>query len=113
VQRLTRVALWGAVVFTFVMATLPKPPHLPGDPDDKVQHILAFACLTALASIAYARASAWRLALPLAVFAALIEVTQMIPALNRDAELMDWIADMTAIAVVLLAVRGGRRLRSG
>jgi VanZ family protein len=105
VQRLLRWVFWAAVVSTFVVATLPKPLHVPGEPSDKVQHILGFMVLAILGSAAYARVSALKLVIALAVFGALIEMAQMIPALHRDAELLDWVADVTAVAVVLLAVR--------
>lgn len=104
-QRVLRWVFWAAVAFTFVVATLPRPIHLPGEPSDKVQHILGFTVLTMLGAAAYARTSALRIVLGLAAFGALIEATQAIPALHRDAELLDWVADVIAVAVVLLTVR--------
>ncbi len=89
------------MLFGFVMAILPKPVALPGDPSDKVQHIVAFLVLAALASLAYPRVHKLKLGVGLSIYGALIEFTQMIPALNRDAELLDWIADTVAAAVVL------------
>ena len=49
-----RLAFCGAVLFAMVMASLPQPPQIPGQPSDKVQHIFAFAVLTLLAVLAYA-----------------------------------------------------------
>jgi VanZ family protein len=40
----------------------------------------------------------------LSAFGALIELIQLIPALHRDAELMDWAADTAAAGAVLLIV---------
>ena len=40
-----------ALVFTQAMAWLPHPPSLPGNPNDKIQHIAAFACLSFLGVI--------------------------------------------------------------
>ncbi len=84
------------------MALLPKPPRLPGDPSDKVQHILAFSVLTALALAAYPRASALAIGVGLALVGGLIELGQLIPALHRDGSWLDWAADCGAVAVVLL-----------
>jgi VanZ family protein len=108
--RFLRTAFWAAACFAFVMAVLPRPPHLPGDPSDKVQHILAFAVLALLAALAYPRVSAWRLALGLSLFGAAIELVQLIPALHRDGDVVDWCAD-TVSAMLLLSL--GRLLQSG
>jgi hypothetical protein len=109
--RVTCLIFWAAVAFTLVMATLPKPPHLPGSPSDKVQHILAFMCLAALGSAAYSRTPALRLAVSLAAVGGLIELLQLIPVLNRDSEWLDWLADVAAAGVVLLAISVWRRGR--
>jgi VanZ family protein len=103
IRRMLPYAFWAAALFAFVMATLPKPPQLPGEPSDKIQHILAFTVLAALAALAYPRVSLPRIALGLSAFGALIEIVQMIPMLHRDAELADWIAD-TAAATLVLAI---------
>ena len=100
-QRLFLIAFWGAALFALVMASLPKPPQLPGQPSDKIQHILAFVTLAALGALAYPRLSLLRLLLGLAAFGALIEVIQLIPPLHRDAQLADLVADVLAAAAVL------------
>ncbi len=109
-RRFFLVAFWAALIFAFVMATLPQPPALPGAPGDKVQHIIAFVTLTALARLAYPNARALTLLLAFAVFGALIELTQMLPALGRTAALDDWIADVVATMVVLAVLDPARRL---
>ena len=106
--RVLRLLFWTATLFTLVMALLPHPPEVPGEPSDKVQHILAFTVLAALVSLAYPR-HALRAAIGLIAFGAAIEVLQMIPALHRDAQLSDWIADTIAACLVLLAFRLFRR----
>ncbi|HEX8532706.1 MAG TPA: hypothetical protein VF662_00900 [Allosphingosinicella sp.] len=111
IRRLLPYVFWAAMLFGFVMAILPKPPTLPGEPSDKVQHILAFIVLAALASLAYPRLSPLKIGLGLAVYGALIEFTQMIPALHRDAELLDWIADVAAASIVLILFALVRRSR--
>ena len=103
-QRLTRLVFWAATAFTLVMASLPTPPRLPGSPSDKVQHILAFLVLGALAASAYPRAPAWRIVIALSCFGALIEIVQAIPALHRDSSALDWMADTVAAALMLTAM---------
>ena len=49
----------------------------------------------------------------LAALGAVIEVLQMIPALVRDAEVGDWIADCVASLAVLLLFQGVRRIVAG
>jgi VanZ family protein len=98
---LLRVAFWAALLFSFVMAVLPHPPDLPGDPSDKILHVLAFSVLAALAPLAYPAARPARIGLLLSAFGALIEIVQTIPSLHRDAELIDWVADTAALAAVL------------
>lgn len=104
-----RVLFWAAAAFAFVMATLPHPLHVPGEPNDKVQHVIAFATLAGLGAWAYRRAPLLRLAIGLSLFGALIELVQAIPALQRDSDVLDWLADTVAVAAVLLAVSWWRQ----
>lgn len=100
-RRVLVLAFWAALLFALVMALLPRPPQLPGNPSDKVQHILAFAVLTVLALAAYARTSPVVIGLGLAVLGGLIEFAQLIPSLGRDGAWLDWAADCGAVIVVL------------
>lgn len=109
-RRIFMIAFWAALIFAFVMAVLPKPPALPGEPGDKVQHIIAFVVLTGLSRLAYPRVRALTLLLAFALFGALIELTQMLPALGRTAALDDWIADVVATIVVLAVLDPARQL---
>lgn len=92
---------WAALVFAFLMAVNPKPPDLPGHPSDKVQHVAAFLTLTILALLAYPNAPRLRILIGLSAYGALIEAVQAIPALHRDAELLDWVVDTAAVLAVL------------
>ena len=106
-----RLLFWAAALFAFVMAVIPHPPHVPGEPSDKVQHIVAFATLGLLGAWAYARVSLVRLAIALSLLGALIEIVQAIPALHRDSDILDWAADTIACGTVLFAVRWWRSRR--
>ncbi|MCK9542314.1 MAG: hypothetical protein M0R03_09835 [Novosphingobium sp.] len=104
-SKVFRWLLWLAIAFTLVMALLPKPPELPGDPGDKVQHVMAFLTLTVLTVLAYPGVRLVTIFIALSGFGVLIELLQMIPALNRDAQWEDWLADSAAVlAVLALAV---------
>ena len=111
-SRSVRAAFWATAAFSFVMAALPHPPDVPGRPNDKVEHIVAFATLAALASFAYPRAALMRLLAGLSLFGAFIEVVQAIPVLQRDSDIKDWVADTAAVAVVLALVWWRRRAAS-
>jgi len=94
------------------MAAMPHPPEVPGHPNDKVEHIVAFATLAVLAAFAYPRTALLRLLVGLSAFGALIEVVQAIPALQRDSDIKDWAADTVAAGVVLGLIWWRRRAAS-
>jgi hypothetical protein len=48
----------------------------------------------------------------LSFLGALIEVAQSIPALHRDCDILDWVADTVAITVALLIVAAVRKSRA-
>lgn len=83
------------------MALLPKPPSLPIETGDKVQHMMAFATLSALAAAGWRERRLAVLFAWLAGFGAAIEVLQAIPVLNRDSDVLDWVADMAATIAAL------------
>ena len=111
-RRLTilRIAFWVAVTTALVMALVPHPPHLPGEPSDKIQHIAAFLVLGALGSFAYPKAKAMHLRAGLSLFGAAIEILQLIPSLHRDSDPLDWLADTVAAVLIIALVR---KLRGG
>ena len=107
-----RALFWAAAAFAFVMAVLPHPPRIPGEPNDKIQHIIAFTTLSLVGSWSYPATAPWKLLARLSLFGAVIEIIQMIPALNRDADVVDWLADTAAVVVVLVLVAWLRRRAS-
>lgn len=106
-----RLLFGAAALFAFGMAILPHPPELPGNPSDKLQHVAAFATLSVLGAWAYVETSIFQLLVGLSAFGALIEFVQAIPALHRDSDVKDWIADTLACGLVLLLVRWLRTRR--
>lgn len=104
-QPVLRYAFFIALVVTFVMAVIPHPPPLPGQPGDKLLHILAFATLAVLGTLGWPCRPIMRLFFGLVLFGALIEVVQAIPALHRDSDLMDLLADAVAALIAGVATR--------
>ncbi len=109
---LFRLALFAAIAFAVTMALLPKPPEVVPIANDKAQHMLAFATLALLAALAYPKAQLFRIGERLSFLGAMVEVLQSIPALHRDCDIRDWIADTIAICVMLLIVATIRRRSS-
>ena len=99
---LWRCLLVIASVTACVMAFLPHPPQVPGDPPDTMLHALAFAVLAFLSKMAFPSSSAWRIVLCLAVLGLVIECVQSIPDLGREASLKDWMIDVAASVTILL-----------
>ena len=94
---------WIVLLGAYIAAILPQQeaPSLGGS--DKTDHVAAFLTLTFLGRAAYARRPAWRLGIGLSLFGILIELTQAIPFIGRDASAWDWVADSAAILVALAA----------
>ncbi|MDR6787090.1 hypothetical protein J2Y58_000428 [Sphingomonas sp. BE138] len=98
-----------ATVFAVGMALIPRPIQM--EVGDKWQHMAAFGTLTLLSVLAFPSASLLRIGERLSFLGAMIEVLQSIPALHRDCDIMDWVADTTIIVGVLVVVRVGREMR--
>lgn len=104
-KRAARILLVAAACFAFIMAAAPHPPRIPGEPPDKILHMLAFAVLGGLSAYSFPNRSIAFLFAALMIFGGLIEIVQAIPALHRDSELADWIADGIAALTSLAAAR--------
>src|SRR6185295_9681763 len=111
-RLLFRTAFAAALMFTLVMAWLPHPPPVPLHEDDKFWHVIAFVTLSFLAGLAFPAARLARTGMWLSLLGAVIELVQFIPALHRDSEIGDWLADTIAVAATLAIVAGIRRLRA-
>jgi membrane protease YdiL (CAAX protease family) len=111
-QHVWRILLIAATIFAVMMALLPHPPGV-AEVGDKYQHMLAFGTLTILYALAFPTTPLLRIGERLSFLGALVEVFQSIPALHRDCDVMDWIADTFIIVVVLIVIRLGRGRRGG
>lgn len=103
IELLARSLFCLALIGAVVLALMPHPPHLPTDRfGDKLNHMLAFATLAALAAVGWPGAERLRVVERLSFIGALIEVAQAMPALHRDCDIRDWAADTLAIVAVTL-----------
>ena len=101
IQRTAFWLFWACVIVSVVMALLPKPPEVPTDRlGDKVNHILAFMAMAGTAAVGFPQVPRWRVIERLSFLGAMIEVAQSIPALQRDCDIRDWVADTVAVVVV-------------
>lgn len=90
-----------ATSLALVMALIPHPPTLPGNPGDKMVHAATFVALSLLISIGWPRVAFWRLFLLLSGFGGLIELAQGTSLVGRDASLWDWLTDTAAVLAML------------
>jgi hypothetical protein len=111
VLRLAKVAFWAACVVVTGAASIPKEDH-PPDPFgwDKANHFVAFYGLAVLGIAAFPRLAPWVIGAWLAALGGLIELIQLIPAIHRDADIVDWLVDSAGIIAALapLAVAAWR-----
>lgn len=98
---LAALAFWLCLIGALTFAVMPHPPQIQGV-GDKFEHMLAFGTLALLGSFGFPRQPKLRLGERLSFLGALVEVVQSIPALHRDCDIRDWIADTLAIAAVLV-----------
>ena len=84
---------------------------MPGNPSDKIQHIAAFSFLSLAGVAAFPHYPLARLGERLSFLGAIVEVMQNLPALHRDCDIRDWLADTIAVIFVLLFVAALRRSR--
>ena len=99
-----RIALVAAVIFALLMALSPRPP-IDVPMLDKWQHMSAFGMLALPAALGWPEVPLHRIGERRSFLGALVEVFQSIPALHRDCDVMDWLADTCVIVCVLIVVR--------
>lgn len=99
------ILFWLALGLAYVEPLLPVNDVLNITNSDKLNHMLAFFAVTLLARGAYPSASVILLFILLAVFGALIELSQAMPFIHRDAEWSDWFVDVAATLAGLTFAR--------
>ncbi|RZJ31378.1 MAG: hypothetical protein EON85_03420 [Brevundimonas sp.] len=88
----------GTIVFAFVVAWFAFTPSTgaeSGLPWDKANHAMAFLTWTVLAGCGWPRAGILRVALVMLGLGTAVELIQGLPAVGRDADVWDVVADMT------------------
>lgn len=107
IHLLARIAFWCAAMFAYVCAILPGNPGIVSY--DKGNHLIAFGTLAILGRVGWERSGAQRIAVVLIAFGGLIELSQALPEVHRDASWADLAAD--TVAVVLGLAVGALLLR--
>lgn len=100
-RRIRAPLFWALVIGAYIAAILPSQQAPDIGAGDKINHLAAFLLITLVGRTAYRHSPVWRLAGGLSMFGVLIELTQTIPVLQRDASFWDWVADSIAILVAL------------
>lgn len=101
----------GTVVFAAAVAVFAFSPSTGVDsglPWDKANHALAFLVWTILAGAGWPKAGVLRLALAMLALGTAIELIQGLPAVGRDADVWDVVADMVGFGLgwsLLMALR--------
>lgn len=103
--RYARPLYFVLVAIILVIAIVPQAQAPLGTPSDKVNHIIAFFTLAFLAKLLWPEKRIWVKALWLAAFGALIEVLQGVMAVGRNADWLDFVADVVAALAGLFAAR--------
>ena len=96
------IACWLATAFAYVEAIAPQARSVHVARWDKMDHMLAFFTITLLARLGFPRLRVLTLFLLMALFGAIIEISQAVPFIHRDAEWDDWFADVAATLIGLL-----------
>ena len=106
----------GTVVFAFAVAWFAFTPATgveSGLPWDKANHAVAFLTWTLLAGCGWPRAGVARIAAVMLGLGIAIELIQWLPAIGRDADVWDVVADMTGFlagwGLLTAATAFGRR----
>ena len=116
---LPRLAFWAALAGTLYLALAPET-LIPMTYDkvaiavtsvtpsainsDKSQHEAAFFVLMIFGALGYPALALRTIALGLLALGGMIELLQALPIFARDCELMDWAADVAAIAVGMIVI---------
>lgn len=97
-----RVFFWLLLGVILAVSIMPAEDAPTVFADDKLNHILAFFVLSFMARIAWPQFNTFLLLGMLAVFGGTIEILQFSMGLGRQADWMDFAADVLAILIGML-----------
>ena len=103
VQNILRIAFWLLFGLILALSLVPAEDAPTVFADDKLNHILAFFTLSLMARLLWPRARLAVLFVLLVIFGGGIELLQLSMGLGRDADWMDFAADIVAIVLGMLA----------
>lgn len=95
-HNIVRIIFWILLAIILVMSLMPEGDAPMIFADDKLNHILAFFTLSVMARVIWARAHAQNLFIMLMVFGGGIELLQWAMGFGRNADWMDFAADIMA-----------------
>lgn len=102
-QTISRTLFWLLLGAILVISLMPATEAPTVFADDKLNHILAFFTLSLMARLLWTRTNAAILLVLLMVFGGGIELLQLSMGFGRDADWMDFAADIVAIVLGILA----------
>lgn len=111
-ERTRRLFRAAALIVAVVLAWLAFRPPTGDDvglPWDKANHAFAFLVLTGLTGCGWPRLGAWGMAALMLAAGVGIELVQGLPAVGRDADVLDVVADMVGMATGWGVLLVGRR----
>lgn len=108
-RSLVRAAFWLLTAIVLFLALVPGPLGAIVSSDTE-RHYMAFLVLPAAAHYGWPRVSPALLWIAFAAFGGLIEVLQFAMHLGREAQMSDWINDMSAATIALAVSYAAHRL---
>ena len=111
-QTILRLAFWlllGIILAISIMPTGDAPTIFA---NDKLNHGLAFFTLSVMARLLWTRTHAAILFILLMLFGGGIEILQLVMGFGREADWMDFLADIAAIALGMLTGKALNSIKS-
>ncbi|WP_417613818.1 hypothetical protein [Parasphingorhabdus sp.] len=102
-HKLVRIIFWILLAIILLISLLPEGDAPTVFADDKLNHILAFFTLSVMARVIWPRAQAQTLFIMLIAFGGGIELLQLLLGFGRDADWMDFGADILATGLGIAA----------
>ncbi len=110
-KNFLRILFWLLLGGVLAISIMPAEDAPVVFADDKLNHILAFFILSFMARILWSRVGTVIMFSMLTVFGGAIELLQLAMGFGRDADWMDFAADVLAIALGMLFAHGINSMR--